>query len=64
MRVLVTGMIASVTCLITPGSSPDACDADGIVDVVGVGTYTLNTTTGVVTLVADPSATPGTKASL
>jgi CshA-type fibril repeat protein len=58
------GLNASVTCLITPGSSPDACDADGVVIVSGVGTYTLNTTTGVVTLVADPSATPGTKASL
>jgi CshA-type fibril repeat protein len=58
------GLNASMTCLITPGSSPDACDADGIVTVAGVGTYTLNTTTGVVTLVADPSATQGTKASL
>jgi CshA-type fibril repeat protein len=58
------GLNASVTCLITPGSSPDACDADGVIIVSGVGTYTLNTTTGVVTLVADPSATPGTKASL
>jgi hypothetical protein len=29
-----------------------------------VGTYTLNTTTGVVTLVADPAATQGTKAAL
>ena len=58
------GLNASVTCLITPGSSPAVCDADGVVTVVGVGTYTLNTTTGVVTLVADPSATPGTKASL
>ena len=58
------GLNASLTCLITPGSSPDACDADGIVTVAGVGTYTLNTTTGVVTLVADPSATQGTKASL
>jgi len=58
------GLNASATCLITPGSSPDACDADGVVIVSGVGTYTLNTTTGVVTLIADPSATPGTKASL
>jgi CshA-type fibril repeat protein len=40
------------------------CDTDGVVTVTGVGTYTLNKTTGVVTLVADPNATPGTKASL
>ena len=60
----IAGLNTSVTCLITPGSSPVACDADGVVTVVGVGTYTLNTTTGVVTLVADPAATPGTKASL
>jgi CshA-type fibril repeat protein len=58
------GLNASVTCLITPGSSPAVCDADGVVTVVGVGTYTLNTTTGVVTLVADPAATQGTKAAL
>ena len=60
----VVGLTASATCLITPGSSPDECDADGVVDVAGVGTYTLNTTTGVVTLVADPAATQGTKTAL
>jgi CshA-type fibril repeat protein len=32
--------------------------------VSGVGTYTLNTTTGVVTLVADPAATQGQKTAL
>ena len=58
------GLNATVTCLITPGSVPDACDTDGVVTVTGVGTYTLNKATGVVTLVADPNATPGTKASL
>jgi CshA-type fibril repeat protein len=60
----VVGLTASATCLITPGSSPDECDADGVVEVAGVGTYTLNTTTGVVTLVADPAATQGTKTAL
>jgi CshA-type fibril repeat protein len=56
------GLDATVTCLITPGTT--TCDLDGVVTVSGVGTYTLNTTTGVVTLVADANATPGTKASL
>jgi CshA-type fibril repeat protein len=32
--------------------------------VAGVGTFTLNTATGVVTLVADPAATQGTKTAL
>jgi CshA-type fibril repeat protein len=58
------GFTNASTCLITPASSPAACDADGVVTVAGVGTYTLNTTTGVVTLVADPAATQGTKAAL
>lgn len=58
------GFITASTCLITPASSPAACDADGVVTVAGVGTYTLNTTTGVVTLVADPAATQGTKDAL
>jgi CshA-type fibril repeat protein len=58
------GLNATVTCLITPGSVPAACDTDGVVTVTGVGTYTLNKATGVVTLVADLNATPGTKASL
>jgi CshA-type fibril repeat protein len=60
----VVGLNASLTCLITPGSNPDSCDADGVVTVSGVGTYTLNTTTGVVTLVADPAATQGQKTAL
>ena len=60
----VVGLNSSLTCLITPGSSPESCDADGVVEVAGVGTYTLNTTTGVVTLVADPAATQGTKTAL
>ena len=60
----VVGLNSSLTCLITPGSNPDSCDADGVVEVSGVGTYTLNTTTGVVTLVADPAATQGQKTAL
>ena len=58
------GLDTSLTCLITPGSTPDACDTDGVVTVVGVGTYTLNTSTGVVTLVADATATAGIKTAL
>jgi CshA-type fibril repeat protein len=58
------GFTNSATCLITPGSVPDTCDVDGVVTVTGVGTYTLNTTTGVVTLVADSAATQGTKTAL
>ena len=58
------GLTNSATCLITPGSTPATCDADGVVTVSGVGTYTLNTTTGVVTLVADPAATAGAKTAL
>lgn len=58
------GFNTAVTCLITPASSPDACDSDGVVTVAGVGTYTLDKTTGVVALVADPAATAGTKTAL
>jgi CshA-type fibril repeat protein len=58
------GFTTSATCLITPASSPAACDADGIVTIAGEGTYTLNTSTGVVTFVADVNATQGTKTAL
>lgn len=58
------GLVAGSTCLITPASDPAACDADGILTIAGEGTYTLNTTTGVVTFVADVNATQGTKTSL
>jgi CshA-type fibril repeat protein len=54
----------AATCLITPASSPATCDADGIVTIAGEGTYTLNTSTGVVTFVAAANATPGTKTAL
>ena len=40
------------------------CTETATVTVAGVGVYTLNQATGVVTLVADANATPGTKASL
>lgn len=60
----VVGLNSSLTCLITPGSSPETCETDGVVEVAGVGTYTLNKTTGVVTLVADSAATQGTKTAL
>jgi CshA-type fibril repeat protein len=52
------------TCLITPGSNPAACDADNVVTIVGEGTFTLNPATGLVTFVADTSATAGTKTAL
>jgi CshA-type fibril repeat protein len=48
--------------LITPSTT--TCDADGILTIAGEGTYTLNTTTGVVTFVADVNATQGTKTPL
>ena len=60
----VAGLNTAATCLITPASNPDACDADGVVTVAGVGVYTLNVATGVVTLVADAGATQGTKTAL
>ena len=52
------------TCLITPGSSPPACEGDNVVTITGEGTFTLNPATGVVTFVADTSATGGTKTAL
>ena len=58
------GLVAASTCLITPGSSPAACDSDGIVTIAGQGTYTLNAVTGIVTYVADPAATAGTKTAI
>jgi CshA-type fibril repeat protein len=58
------GLDASLTCLITPGSSPASCDADGIVTIAGQGTYSLNTSTGVVTYTADANATAGTKTAI
>ena len=60
----VAAFSSSLTCLITPGSSPATCDADGIVTIAGEGTYTLNTSTGVVTFVADANAVQGTKTPL
>lgn len=52
------------TCLITPGSSPQSCDADGVVSIAGEGTYTLVRATGIVTFQADSGATAGTKTSI
>ena len=56
------GFTNSSTCLLTPGST--SCDADGVVTIAGEGTYSLNTSTGVVTFVADANATQGTKTAL
>jgi CshA-type fibril repeat protein len=52
----------SATCLYTPSTA--SCDADGIVTIAGEGTFTLDTSTGVVTFVADINATVGTKTPL
>ena len=58
------GLVAASTCLIVPASNPAICDADGIVEILGQGTFTLNPTTGVVTYVADSAATQGDKTSI
>lgn len=54
-------LVPGSTCLIDPANA-SSCSAS--ITVAGVGTYTLNTTTGVVTLVADPAATSGAKTSI
>jgi uncharacterized repeat protein (TIGR02059 family) len=53
---------AGATCLYTPNTA--TCDADNVVTIAGQGTFTLDPTTGVVTYVADPGVTPGTKTSI
>ena len=58
------GFNTNSTCLITPGSSPAACDSDGVVTIANEGTYTLDAITGVVTFVAAATITPGTKTAL
>lgn len=52
------------TYLCGAGQVAPSCTETATVTVAGVGVYTLNQSTGVVTLVADAKATPGTKASL
>lgn len=54
----------SRTYLCGTGQTAPNCTETATVTVAAVGIYTLNQTTGVVTLVADANATPGTKASL
>ncbi len=58
------GFNTASTCLITPGSVPATCDSDGVVTIANEGTYTLNTSTGVVTFVSVSNITPGTKTAL
>ena len=53
----------SQTFLCAANETAPAC-TQTTVTVAGVGTYTLNQSTGVVTLVADANATEGTKAAL
>jgi CshA-type fibril repeat protein len=59
-------LVASNTCLVDPasGSVPKACDADDSVSVPGVGSWSLNRTTGVVTFTADSNAAPGASGSV
>ena len=60
-----TGLVTSgagATCLYTPNTT--TCDADNVVTINGQGTFTLDPATGVVTYVADPGVTPGTKTSI
>jgi LPXTG-site transpeptidase (sortase) family protein len=54
----------SRTYLCGSGQTAPNCTDTATVTVAGVGIYTLNQSTGVVTLVADANATAGTKASL
>ena len=63
---LATGanLITSQTYLCGIGQTAPSCTETSTVTVAGVGVYTLNQATGVVTLVADANATPGTKTSL
>jgi CshA-type fibril repeat protein len=53
------GFTNSTVCIIDPATS--VCDTDGIVTIPGQGTYTLNSTTGIVTYAALSTATPGAK---
>jgi LPXTG-site transpeptidase (sortase) family protein len=59
-----TNLNTSRTYLCGAGQTAPNCTETSTVTVAGVGVYTLNQTTGVVTLVADVNATAGTKASL
>ena len=53
------GLNTPLTCLYVPGTQ--TCDLDGVVEIAGEGTYTLNNSTGVVTYVASANATQGSK---
>jgi hypothetical protein len=50
---------ATATCLYVPSTT--TCDADNVISIAGVGVYTLNPATGVVTFVADGSAVAGSQ---
>jgi CshA-type fibril repeat protein len=58
----VAGLNSTVTCLYTPGTT--TCDADGVIEIAGEGTYRLDVATGVVTYTADANAAPGTKTAI
>ena len=48
---------ANATCLYVPSTT--TCDSDNVISISGVGVYTLNPVTGVVTFVADINAVAG-----
>ena len=48
---------ANATCLYVPSTT--TCDSDNVISILGVGVYTLNPATGVVTFVADSNAVAG-----
>ena len=48
---------ANATCLYVPSTT--TCDSDNVISISGVGVYTLNPVTGVVTFVADSNAVAG-----
>jgi CshA-type fibril repeat protein len=59
-----TCLYAATVQIATIGTTSPACDADNVITVAGVGTFTLDPATGIVTFVADPAATPGVKPSV
>ena len=60
-----TGLVTSgtgATCLLLPGTTD--CASNNEVTIAGEGTFTLDPSTGIVTYLADASATSGTKTSV
>ena len=53
---------ANATCLYVPSTT--TCDSDNVISISGVGVYTLNPATGVVTFVADSNAVAGAQTTV